>query len=870
MNTDLYAVAGPRVGDGDYPLDAVRIHFGIHDRFGLLFGRIHLYNGGLTTGRLVFREKHGNVIKLKEAIMIRAQKLHASVVVLTIMLLLSSASVLKAQLVTNGGFESSDTGAVTGTDVKGWVIQVADTVNPKPVFQIVSDTVEQGSRALKVTLHGLGSNDWDIQVVADSIPVTPGATYSYTIWAKSQKAGATVNFTVGNYSYSEYGAIRPATLSTHWQQYKLTFKITDSQTIIRAPIHFYGVVDTGNSIYIDNLRIVDANAPAKPVIVEAESGALGSNYSVTTDGAVTYITPKTNYAGQSGPGDTSRVATYQVTFADSGEYSLFTRLRVGPGGFDDDSYFYAKGFGEKNDTVSADWVFINGLAAAGFSDSGSVVDGPGTLGNSVWKWVNVTRNSYQGTPGDSFHVSLDSLTRTFQIGSREDGLDIDKIAFGKTNLYYTVYELDNGLPGTKTNPAMDSSLFWKGPALAAGQAKFLGNAYGDIPDNVFANYWNQLTPANAGKWGSVAGSSDTTKWNWTALDAQYNYAMDHHLIFKDHNMVWGAQQPSWISSLDSAQQIKYIETWFRMVGARYPNMDMVDVVNEPLAGHNPPDGQSGRANYEQALGGPGATGWDWVIKAFELARTYMPNAKLLLNDFGIINSNSATTTYLQVINLLKTRGLIDGIGVQGHRFELESADTNTIKSNLARLGATGLPVYISEFDLGNLGNTGTPDDAQQLQLYKKIFPILWKSPAVKGITLWGYLENQTWQTTCFLVNTDGSSRPALTWMAQYVKDNPTGVGNTVSTLPAAFRLEQNYPNPFNPTTTIKYQLPEAGNVTLKVYDVLGRVVETLVNERQAAGYYNVSFDAGKMSSGVYFYQLVTARNSSVKKMVLLK
>ena len=125
------------------------------------------------------------------------------------------------------------------------------------------------------------------------------------------------------------------------------------------------------------------------------------------------------------------------------------------------------------------------------------------------------------------------------------------------------------------------------------------------------------------------------------LDAAYNYAKGNNLIFKDHYLIWGAQQPSWISGLDSAQQYKYIETWIRMVGQRYPNTDMIDVVNEPLAGHNPPDGLNGRANYKNALGGNGATGWDWVIKSFELARKYFPNAKFLLNDYGIINSNTS-------------------------------------------------------------------------------------------------------------------------------------------------------------------------------------------------------------------------------------
>ena len=80
----------------------------------------------------------------------------------------------------------------------------------------------------------------------------------------------------------------------------------------------------------------------------------------------------------------------------------------------------------------------------------------------------------------------------------------------------------------------------------------------------------------------------------------------------------------------------------------------------------------------------------------------------------------------------------------------------------------------------------------------------------------------------------------------------------------------NYPNPFNPTTTINYQLPENGFVTIKIYDVLGKEVATLVNENKSAGYYNVSFDASKLTSGVYIYT-ITANNFTLsKKMLLMK
>ena len=88
--------------------------------------------------------------------------------------------------------------------------------------------------------------------------------------------------------------------------------------------------------------------------------------------------------------------------------------------------------------------------------------------------------------------------------------------------------------------------------------------------------------------------------------------------------------------------------------------------------------------------------------------------------------------------------------------------------------------------------------------------------------------------------------------------------------PAEFSLKQNYPNPFNPTTTINYSLPENAQVTLTVFDVLGREVTTLVNKEQESGIYNVKFDASKLNSGIYFYKLNAGTFSEVKKLILVK
>lgn len=97
----------------------------------------------------------------------------------------------------------------------------------------------------------------------------------------------------------------------------------------------------------------------------------------------------------------------------------------------------------------------------------------------------------------------------------------------------------------------------------------------------------------------------------------------------------------------------------------------------------------------------------------------------------------------------------------------------------------------------------------------------------------------------------------------------TSVQN-INTIPYEYTLFQNYPNPFNPVTTIKYEMPNAGIVTLKIFDILGREVTTLVNEQKQPGKYDVQWNASNNSSGLYFYRIQAGKFVETKKMVLLK
>ena len=89
-------------------------------------------------------------------------------------------------------------------------------------------------------------------------------------------------------------------------------------------------------------------------------------------------------------------------------------------------------------------------------------------------------------------------------------------------------------------------------------------------------------------------------------------------------------------------------------------------------------------------------------------------------------------------------------------------------------------------------------------------------------------------------------------------------------IPSNFYLAQNYPNPFNPTTTIKFSIPRSSFVSIKVYDILGRAIESIVNEEKSPGIYTVKFDGSTLTSGIYFYQLKAGNYTETKKFILIK
>lgn len=293
--------------------------------------------------------------------------------------------------------------------------------------------------------------------------------------------------------------------------------------------------------------------------------------------------------------------------------------------------------------------------------------------------------------------------------------------------------------------------------LSSNPDKFLGNITTRNSVNgggvEFASLWNQITPENESKWEIVEGGAKGS-FNWTGCDNAYNYAKRKGIPFKFHCLIWGAQYPDWLNNMTTAQQYNAIKDWMDAVKKRYPDLPLIDVVNEAVPGHQP-------APYKEALGGDGKTGYDWIIKAFEMAHERWPNAILIYNDY-----NTFQYQRYEFINLVKTLrdagAPIDAYGCQSH--DLTDMDFTSFKSAMTEIqNELKMPMYSTEYDIG------TSDDDHQLQQYKNQIKYMWESDYVAGITLWGYIYGATWTT-------DGNSgiikngvyRPAMTWLKEYM------------------------------------------------------------------------------------------------------
>ena len=384
--------------------------------------------------------------------------------------------------------------------------------------------------------------------------------------------------------------------------------------------------------------------------------------------------------------------------------------------------------------------------------------------------------------------------------------------------------------------------------LSAGKGKYLSNLNGYIRSD-YLNYWNGVTAENACKWGSVEATLGVMVW--TNADKAYNFAKSNHLSFRYHALAWGSQYPAWIKTLSPTDFQAEMEKYMAAIAARYPLIDQIDVLNENMYINtwNKQEHAEGTPYFRAGLGGPGVTGYDWAIWLFEKARFYFPNAKLVMNDFELETNTAGLNEMLAVIKVLRERGLIDGIGTQAHYFNLDGASVSTVQNALNSMAKSGLPIYVTEFDLK--GNPAS--EASQKTNYSNLFPVFWNHPAVAGITLWGYVEGSTWSAGTGLLNSDGTERSAMTWLKSYMKSLPNvgypfkDSGGINSTKQLNFnQLLTVYPNPA--TNILQLSTIEAVS-NFEIFNILGQPLISKTNPETAM------IDISSLNSGIYLIHI---------------
>lgn len=337
--------------------------------------------------------------------------------------------------------------------------------------------------------------------------------------------------------------------------------------------------------------------------------------------------------------------------------------------------------------------------------------------------------------------------------------------------------------------------------LSSNPDKFLGNittrGQVDYGSEKYYTLWNQITPENESKWSSIEGNRDN--FNWGGCDASYNYAKQHNFPFKFHTLVWGSQYPGWMDNLSTKDQYEEIVEWMDAIKKRYPQLDMIDVVNEAVPGHAP-------APYKAALGGDGVTGYDWIIKAFEMAHERWPDAILIYNDYNTFQWQK--NEFIHLVKTLRDAGApIDAYGCQSH--DVTDMSFSNFKAAMDEIQRElKMPMYSSEYDIG------TTDDALQLQRYKEQIPYMWEADYCAGITLWGYIYGATWTTDGNSgIIRDGKDRPAMKWLREYMKTD--AAKNAKSPFPGMVKEASVYIKPATTKATINETLNIAINASLK-------------------------------------------------------
>ena len=373
-----------------------------------------------------------------------------------------------------------------------------------------------------------------------------------------------------------------------------------------------------------------------------------------------------------------------------------------------------------------------------------------------------------------------------------------------------------------------STFSFAGPGLADGAAKFVGNitTRGQVRSD-FTKLWNQITAENECKWASIEGSRG--RYNWSGCDAAYNWAKNNGGHFKFHALVWGSQYPNWLNGLSAADTKTAITNWMDAVANHYPDLEMIDVVNEAIKSggkYHSNYGSQGNNNIIAALGGDNGN-YEFVAEAFRMARKRWPNAILIYNDYNTVQWQK--NEGIDLIQKLKKAGApVDAYGLQAHDMQKAGGgnggtggggsclELSTLKSTIEEIwNKTQIPLFISEYDIAS------NDDNDQKNCYSQQISYFMENEHIAGITIWGYLYGATWTSggnSGIIRESNGqvTDRPAMTWLKDYLSKNK-GVNTTGLPTGDVTPVE---PEPQTPFKGEALAVP--GKIEIEDFDVPGK------------------------------------------------
>lgn len=324
--------------------------------------------------------------------------------------------------------------------------------------------------------------------------------------------------------------------------------------------------------------------------------------------------------------------------------------------------------------------------------------------------------------------------------------------------------------------------------LNQNTCKFLGNitTSGQIQPNVgglkYEDLWDQLTCENESKWGSIvtckvnSAQEGIENWNWTSAESHYKWCKKNGVLFKFHALLWTSQWPTCLASCSASELRQQVEYWFDAVAIKFPDLTVIDVVNEALQGHaeNDENGHSSK-NFKnllsQALGNSSNPyDYKWIAEAFRMARKRFPNAVLIYNDYNTFTWQKDDYVTL-VASLVQQGAPIDAYGHQSHdlddyykNFNISNFG-NTLKEihqNITQKAGKELQCYITEYDISQ------GDDNTYEKIMENTFKPMWEADFVSGITIWGFVNGKTWRSNTGLVTSSGQDRSGMKWLRNYM------------------------------------------------------------------------------------------------------